>query len=87
MITTMTKNRTDWTEENQAETLARQVPAVLNNPAVSGIFVWQFCDVRVTRSWAMMCPRQMNNKGIVDEYRRPKLAYYTVKKLYHELAK
>lgn len=80
-------NMDKWTEDNQAEVLSKQIPAVLNNPAVSGIFIWQFCDVRVTRSWAMMRPRQMNNKGIVDEYRRPKLAYYTVKKLYHELTK
>lgn len=30
-------------------------------------------------------PRTMNNKGIVDEYRRPKLAFETVKRIYHEM--
>ena len=27
-------------------------------------------------------PRGFNNKGILDEYRRPKMAFNTVKKLY-----
>jgi beta-glucuronidase len=30
-------------------------------------------------------PRGFNNKGIVDEYRRPKLAYETVKELFRAL--
>lgn len=29
--------------------------------------------------------RSFNNKGILDEYRRPKESYYTVKKLYFEI--
>ena len=40
------------------------------------------CDVRVTNDWWNTRPRTMNNKGIVDEYRRPKLAYETVKKIF-----
>ena len=31
-------------------------------------------------------PRGFNNKGVVDEYRRPKLAYDLVRRLYRELA-
>jgi hypothetical protein len=35
--------------------------------------------------WFANRPRTMNNKGIVDEYRRRKLAYSTVKKIYTSL--
>jgi beta-glucuronidase len=30
-------------------------------------------------------PRGFNNKGIVDEYRRPKIAYQIVKQLFREI--
>lgn len=29
------------------------------------------CDVRVSSEWFAGRPREMNNKGVVDEYRRP----------------
>ena len=41
--------------------------------------MWQFCDVRVHNDIFSNRPRTMNNKGTVDEYRRPKLAYERVK--------
>lgn len=39
--------------------------------------------LRVDESLAMSRPRTHNNKGVVDEYRRPKLAYKLVKKVFH----
>ena len=30
-------------------------------------------------------PRSFNNKGIVDEYRRPKLGYYALKNAYEKI--
>ncbi len=51
----------------------------------SGVYIWQFCDCRVCDSWFGVRPRTMNNKGIVDEYRRPKLAYEVVKRIYHSV--
>lgn len=71
-----------WTEEYQARTLEEQLGAVLGYGDCCGVYVWQFCDVRVCEEWFGCRPRTMNNKGIVDEYRRRKLAYDTVKKLY-----
>lgn len=72
-----------WSEEYQAKALESQITAVLNQDGCSGIFVWQFCDVRISFEWFSNRPRTMNNKGIVDEYRRRKLSYDVVKKLYH----
>ena len=71
-------------EKRKAE-LEAQIEAVLANPDVTGIFLWQFADVRVDESWAPHRPRGFNNKGVVDEYRRAKLAYGTVKALFHKL--
>ena len=72
-----------WSEERQCAILTEQITAVLGHPDVSGIFIWQFADVRVDESWAAKRPNTRNNKGVVDEYRRPKMAYAVVKKLYH----
>jgi beta-glucuronidase len=56
------------------------VRVYLHHPDVVGVAIWQFCDVRVTRNWWGHRPRTMNNKGVVDEFRRPKLSYEVVKK-------
>lgn len=76
--------RAKWSEERQADILEEQLRAVLANERISGVYVWQFADVKVSEEWAMRRPRTMNNKGIVDEYRRPKLAYFTVKKAFSD---
>lgn len=72
-----------WSEEYQAKALENQITAVLEQEGCSGIFIWQFCDVRISFEWFSNRPRTMNNKGIVDEYRRRKLSYDVVKRLYH----
>ncbi len=71
-----------WTEEYQAKTLKEQVSACLEHPGCSGVYIWQFCDVRISEEWWSGRPRTMNNKGVVDEYRRPKLSFNAVKEIY-----
>lgn len=75
-----------WTEEYQAEALERQLTAVCNYPDCVGVYIWQFCDIRVSDEWFHVRPRTMNNKGIVDEFRRPKLCYDVVKKLFEKMS-
>lgn len=75
-------SKVKWTEEYQADVLKEQINAVFEQDGCSGIYIWQFCDVRVCEGWFEKRPRTMNNKGIVDEYRRPKLSYEVVKDLY-----
>ena len=77
-----TPEKVKWSEEYQAEALEKQLSAILSQEGCSGVYIWQFCDCRVCDSWFSIRPRTMNNKGIVDEYRRPKLAYATVKKVF-----
>ena len=82
-------NRAAWTEEDQCDVLDDCLQTYLYDPDVVGIAIWQFCDIRITPGqgdrghWSRR-PRSMNNKGTVDEYRRPKLAYDVVKQ--HMLA-
>ena len=71
-----------WSEEFQAQTLKEQLNAVLSFSDCSGVYLWQFCDIRISEEWWGTRPRTMNNKGIVDEYRRPKLCYDTVKEIF-----
>ena len=41
-------------------------------------------NVRVSSEWFAGRPREMNNKGVVDEYRRPKAAYGRVKEIFEQ---
>lgn len=77
-----TPAKVKWSEEYQAEALKKQLTAVFSQEGCSGVYIWQFCDCRVCDSWFGGRPRTMNNKGIVDEYRRPKLAYDVVKEIF-----
>lgn len=71
-----------WSEEYQADALAQQVKGVLEDPLCCGLYIWQFSDVRVSTEWFAKRPRSHNNKGILDEYRRPKMSYETVKRIF-----
>ncbi len=72
-----------WTEERQEQILDTVIEEYMQRDDLSGIFLWQFCDCRVTEEhWFKTRPKTINNKGIVDGYRRKKLAYQTVKKHY-----
>ncbi len=77
-------HRAKWTEEYQAEALEKQLSAVLSYPDCAGVYIWQFCDIRVSEEWFGGRPRTMNNKGIVDEYRKRKLSYDVVKKMFQK---
>lgn len=73
-----------WTEEYQADALSEQVSECLKFSESMGVYIWQFCDVRVSSEWFAGRPREMNNKGVVDEYRRQKAAYGRVKEIFEQ---
>ena len=74
------------TEEYQARLLEICLNTFHNDPMVAGTYIWQFCDIRTCRQMGLDRARSYNNKGILNEYRRPKQAYHTVKRLYHAFA-
>ena len=75
------------TEEYQAELIGSCLEQFHADPMMQGSFIWQFCDIRTCSEMGLDRARGFNNKGIVNEYRKPKEAYRIVKSLYHRFAK
>ncbi|MBS1371560.1 MAG: beta-galactosidase [Lentisphaeria bacterium] len=75
-----------WSEEYQADYLAVVCDYFRKNKRVNGLALWQFTDGRTYAAGNVLGrPRAFNNKGTLDEYRRPKLAYDVVKKQFERL--
>ena len=80
-----------WSEDYQAKLIGDTLETYMNEDDISGVFVWQFADCRVTDekqneadSWWSTRARCHNNKGVVDEYRRPKMSYDVVKEKFEK---
>ena len=70
-----------WTEEFQARYLDLVCGEVIANRRFAGVALWQLYDARTYQgSIALKRPRAFNNKGTLDEYRRPKLSYAVVRR-------
>ncbi|WP_139995027.1 glycoside hydrolase family 2 protein [Paenibacillus paridis] len=82
-------SRVRGTEERQADIIEANLSAYTSRPFVSGMFIWQYCDCRVTEGtdWLLTRAGTQNSKGIVDRYRRPKLAYTAVQRYFKGEAK
>lgn len=77
------RTRAKWSEERQADVIKENLLVYAEDERLTGTFIWQFADCRVTEEeWFAARPRSYNNKGVVDEYRRPKEAFDTVKELF-----
>lgn len=79
--------RDKWSEEYQRDILEKQLQEIAAFEPCIGMYIWQFSDVRVAKEWAITRPKSRNNKGIVDEFRRPKLAYDSVKAIFRGINK
>lgn len=71
-----------WSEEYQAKLLRHCLTLFRERPEVIGSYVWQFCDIRTSDDMGYTRARGFNNKGILNEWRRPKASYYAVKDCY-----
>lgn len=71
-----------WSENYQAEFYDHTINLFMSDDFICGVLLWQFCDIRSNAKWSLLRARSFNNKGIVNEYRHPKLAYYKVKELF-----
>ncbi|PAD66653.1 beta-glucuronidase [Bacillus sp. 7586-K] len=80
-------NQEKWTEEYQAYALEEQVTSILSDEDLSGVIIWQYADCRVDKGWFHGRPKSRNNKGLVDIYRREKLAYHKMKEIFHSYQK
>jgi len=75
-----------FSEDYQAEVLAVALRIFRNDPQICGTYVWQFADIRgdlrSERGFFRDRARSFNNKGLLNEYRKPKLAYRVVRDIY-----
>ena len=78
------RSRCKWSEERQADIIRENLEVYMNDDDITGVFIWQFADCRITEEgqWFASRARCHNNKGVVDEYRRPKIAFDTVKEIF-----
>ncbi|WPJ96932.1 glycoside hydrolase family 2 TIM barrel-domain containing protein [Coraliomargarita algicola] len=73
-----------YTEAYQANYLRIACQEALEHPRSSGIALWHFSDARTYGTGrSIKRPRTFNNKGTLDEYRRPKLAYQAVRDVFN----
>lgn len=75
-----------WCEENQAKQITHCLKLFHEYPAVVGSFIWQFFDMRTSREAGLNRARGFNNKGLMNEHRKPKLGYYAAQKCYKAFA-
>ncbi len=75
------------TEEYQARLIRHCLETFHADPMIVGSYIWQFCDIRTAPTMGLDRARGYNNKGVVNEYRRPKASYHAVRELYHRFAK
>ena len=69
-----------WTEEYQAKLLADELELFQSDPNICGTYIWQYCDLRTVHPSTDRA-RGFNNKGVVNEYRRPKASYAAIKQV------
>lgn len=82
------RGRCKWSEERQADIIRENLEVYKEDDRLTGTFIWQFADCKVTEEkWFSTRARCHNNKGVVDEYRRPKEAYDVVKEYYSNMGK
>ena len=78
-------DKAQWSEEFQAEYVEKVCRAIFADQRFSGVALWQFFDTRsyVNAAPGVRCkPRGFNCAGLLDEYRRRKLAFSSIKELF-----
>lgn len=72
-----------WSEEFQADYDSESARSILENPRITGFTIWQLFDIKsYTRGpFLRSKARGYNCAGILDEFRRPKLAYDVMRQI------
>ena len=82
-------NEAHWTEQYQAKLLDTVIRHLfIDRQRACGLSIWLYNDFRSSELVSRLLgrPRSYNDKGVVDEYRRPKLAYEVVKRHFQALS-
>lgn len=73
-----------FSEDYQADILTKALKIFREDPNIVGTYIWQFADIRSDARTFRDRARSFNNKGLVNEYRKPKLAYREVQRIYRQ---
>lgn len=75
-----------FSEDYQAYIVTEALAIFRNDPRIGGTFIWQFADIRgdlkSTSTSFRDRARGFNNKGLVNEYRKPKQSFREVRRIY-----
>ena len=66
-----------WSEEYQARLLETVVNGIFDIKRYTGVALWLFCDANtyIETGYFFSRPRGFNNKGMLNEYRKPKVSW------------
>ena len=84
------QNGQHWTEDYQSLVIERAARHLLApDTDACGVLIWHFADCRIGQNAraAMGRPRGYNNKGLLDEFRRPKLAFETARRCFAQISR
>ncbi len=75
-----------FSEDYQAQIITEALTIFKDDPNIGGTYIWQFADIRgdlsSNSSYFRDRARSFNNKGLVNEYRKPKQSYRDVRRIY-----
>ena len=72
-----------WSEEYQALVDGDDAATAMGSADVAGLALWQYSDIKVDQpNSSSGRPGGINNKGVYDRWRRPKLAAARVSEIY-----
>ena len=69
-------------ENYQAELIRYCLELFRDDPRIKGSYIWQFCDIRTAAEMGLNRSRGYNNKGMLNEHRKPKQAYFEAAEVY-----
>jgi beta-glucuronidase len=71
-----------WSEDYQADLITTVLEMIEKDEILQGVFLWMYCDSKTySNPGGQARARGYNNKGLLDEYRRPKLSWQRAGKL------
>lgn len=79
-------DRRRWSEENQSDIVTEALELYEEHPRISGYAIWIFADTACSENEELGRPNSHNRKGLLDEYRNPKMAFYQVQKILAKIA-
>ncbi|WP_457557479.1 glycoside hydrolase family 2 protein [Candidatus Harpocratesius sp.] len=76
-----------WSENFQYDLLRAYISEIISKKYIAGACIGHFQDFRLSPySGFRDKPQELNNKGIVDVHRQPKISFYIVQRLYQKWA-